>query len=143
MILFGYITAVKAPKLKWLNKSMEEITLLEGSKNSIKLRCGMIEGNPKPNIQWFKDGKPIFPNENQLTAPNCKHAKDGMYFFTAGSRKDVIICGDPLTFEAFSGRYTCRAENKLGVDEIHSNIKILGKSSVYHFNTNLTQYNAF
>ena len=101
--------------------------MFENSTNTVELRCKLTGGNPKPTFTWFKDGKPIFPNENQLTTPNCKHAKNGIYFFTAASQQDVVLCGDPLHFEDYAGVYTCRAENTKGKDEIHSTLTILGK----------------
>lgn len=91
------------------------------------MQCQLKTGNPKPDFLWFKDKRPLYPNENQLRKPSCQHAKDGFYYFTPESKQDVILCGDPLKFEVFSGRYTCRAKNKLGDDEIHTDVKILGK----------------
>ena len=97
---------------------------------SVQLRCKLKEGNPKPKFSWLKDNKPLIPNGNQLNSADCKHARDGIYYFTAESKQDVILCGDPLKYEDFAGRYTCRAENKLGADEIHADLNILGEISL-------------
>ena len=111
----------------WQGKAAKGITIFESETKSVILQCNLKLGNPKPEFFWFKNGSPLHPNANQLRSPNCEHAKDGVYFFTSGSKQDVILCGDRLKFEEFSGRYTCRAKNKLGVDEIHTDLTILGE----------------
>ena len=124
-------TAPKPPKLSLRSEDSKSIsdgiTVREGENSSVQLRCQLLQGNPKPRFSWFKNNKPIHPKENWLTTPSCAHLKEGVYFFTNGSKQDVIICGSPIKYERFSGRYTCQAENEEGIDKVHVDLNILGK----------------
>ena len=103
------------------------MTVYENNATAVKLQCLLVEQASNPEFKWFKNGKAIHPKENQLKSPHCNNAKDGMYFFTEGSKQDLLICGNPLKYEEFSGRYTCRADNEIGKDEINADLNILGK----------------
>ena len=124
-----FITALakKPPKLSWKDAVTSHMTVYQHNATTVKLQCQLVNTTPKPIITWFKNGKILQPKEKMLASPVCNHVSDGIYFFTNGSKGDVLICGNPLSYETFAGRYTCRAENEIGVDEIHSDLAILGK----------------
>ena len=120
-------TALKPPKLSWQPENEGSIVIHEEQDSSIQLRCHLQQGNPKPKFSWFKDDKPLYPKENWLTSPSCDHLKEGVYYFTNGSNQDVIICGAPIKYEKFAGKYTCRADNEQGYDKIDVTLNILGR----------------
>ena len=120
-------TAIKPPQLIWRSKEITAMTVFENSSTSIQLPCVLKEGFPKPIFSWFRNGKELFLDKRQLTSPDCKHARDGIYLLSQGSEQVAVLCGDPLTYEKFSGRYTCRAVNEKGSYEIHADLNILGR----------------
>ena len=115
------------PKLSWKGASTSHITVHQNNVTGVKLQCQVVTDTPKPKITWLRNGKALQPKENLKASQDCKHVSDGIHFFTKGSKQDVLICGHPLSYETFSGRYTCRAENEVGIDEIHADLNILGK----------------
>uniref|UniRef100_A0A5K3EN24 non-specific serine/threonine protein kinase n=1 Tax=Mesocestoides corti TaxID=53468 RepID=A0A5K3EN24_MESCO len=67
---------------------------------SVKLTC-TADGNPTPQLSWFKDGRQI--------------ERDGEFdiqTILGITSIEIFSCSDQ-----HSGRYTCRASNKLGEDE--------------------------
>lgn len=103
------------------------MTVHQNNVTAVKLQCQVVTDTTKPKITWLRDGEVIQPKKDVMKNQDCKHVSDGIYFFTEGSKQDVIICGHPLNHESFAGRYTCRAENEIGADEIHADLNILGE----------------
>ena len=117
----------EVPKLSWKISGMANMTVYENNATSVKLQCVLEQGNPKPEFSWYKDNIPLHPNASG--SASCKFARDGWYF-TENGKQEMVICGNPLKFETFSGRYTCQARNKVGMDEIHADLQILGKDTL-------------
>ncbi|XP_077287306.1 hemicentin-1-like [Arctopsyche grandis] len=78
-------------------------------RRAFQLICGVI-GYPEPEITWYKEGYSINPNKNR----EALHISlDGQYF----NIMDAVM-GD-------SGKYSCKAENKVGMVEKEFKVKIL------------------
>ncbi|CAD5233395.1 unnamed protein product [Bursaphelenchus xylophilus] len=64
--------------------------------SSVFLDCRVITANPAPTIKWFKDGRPVWPNQN------------------------IVIEGGRLSIQhsldSDAGVFTCKAENMAGED---------------------------
>ncbi|XP_012285918.1 vascular endothelial growth factor receptor 1 isoform X2 [Orussus abietinus] len=79
----------------------------EGHKTVI-LKC-YVEGMPEPNITWYKDDTVISGNSQ---------------FWFLYNKQELRI---KYLLERDSGKYTCKAENRLGMVETYQQIVIKGK----------------
>ncbi|XP_045481773.1 fibroblast growth factor receptor homolog 1-like isoform X3 [Harmonia axyridis] len=87
-------------------KKMQKI-LVKPAGNTMNLKC-KVNGNPTPNITWFKDGKP--PSR---TLGDVK--------FGPGHR--ALTLEDLVTQD--TGKYTCKACNKLGCINFTYNLDVV------------------
>lgn len=78
------------------------------------LKC-LVEGHPKPNINWFKDGIPL-KNDPRYRID----FKDG--------EASLRI---PESFQDDGGVYSCLATNPSGQDSTTSNVTVGGWCSIY------------
>ena len=79
----------------------------------VKLLC-CLSGRPMPNVQWFKDDKPI-------------DEKNAHYAIEYGAGVCTLDIASSTSGD--TGTYKCRAENALGADETACFITIQGKFS--------------
>ncbi|CAG0906951.1 unnamed protein product, partial [Cyprideis torosa] len=66
-----------------------------------QLRCIPMQGNPAPSISWFKDGRPLSPEDGWTIPPDSYR-----------------IVKDILTFKD-RGNYSCHLTNELGTATKH------------------------
>lgn len=91
------------------------LTIQQGDELKIDMT---INANPKPDVKWYKDGKPL---------------KDT-------TKLDVRSRGDTYSIKIYSskpedaGHYKCEARNKLGVSERTFDVKVEGKCSLSFWN---------
>ncbi|MGH0170457.1 UNVERIFIED_CONTAM: hypothetical protein FKN15_077292 [Acipenser sinensis] len=128
-----------APKLKKL-KSVE---VEEGKK--VVLKCEASEGNPRPVLTWYKDGKPLkgknkpkdikikqkkIGNSSDIQIPKAKLSHAGEYTCEAtnshgkvrGNSSDIQI---PKAKLSHAGEYTCEATNSHGKVRSVGNISVI------------------
>ena len=122
-------TAIEPPKVSWKKAGTEKMTVYENNATSLKLQCILEKGNPKPEFSWFRNNEPLHPKDSENA--NCNLIRDGWYF-TGSNKREIVICGKPLKYETFYGRYTCTAKNEEGEDSIDADLNILGKN-VYKY----------
>ena len=80
----------------------QTVSIYEGA--TVTLRCRILVGNPLPTITFFKDGVPIGSNSTFII-----------------DNSNLIIMSAML---GDAGRYTCRAENDVGVDEASTDLTV-------------------
>lgn len=86
--------------------------LTAASNTTITIRCP-ISGVPTPSITWQKDGVQIF-EQDRIT-------------FIADNNS-IVIKGAMLVDTA---KYTCRIQNVFGVDEVSSQVIIIGNLIIH------------
>ena len=91
------MTAAKKPTgtAPELTSPLQPVTSMEG--NPVKLEC-QVKGEPQPDIEWFKDGKPVVESKRVIMT------SDGETFSL--SFKPVELDDE--------GEYKCVARNELG-----------------------------
>ena len=80
----------------------QTVSIYEGA--TVTLRCRIVVGNPQPTITFFKDGVPIGINST----------------FSIVNSNLIITSATMMD----AGRYTCRAENDVGVDEASTDLTV-------------------
>ena len=76
--------------------------------NNITLICYVVEGSPKPEINWYKDNRPLEDKTKNIT-------------------RTIITQED-------HGTYTCEAKNEGGVTNATTRISVNGKTKAFHIN---------
>lgn len=89
-------------------KKMQRI-LVKPAGNTVSFKC-RVNGNPTPNITWFKDG-----NTPSRTLGNLKYGQGHRY----------LTLEDLVTQDA--GKYTCKACNKLGCINFTYALDVVGE----------------
>ncbi|XP_076382328.1 vascular endothelial growth factor receptor 1 [Megalopta genalis] len=104
------VQAAQAPIITDTNLKNGEtiIDLNTRGRKAVDFYC-FADGKPKPSISWFKDGR-------RLLISNEKH------MFSNNSQKVEI----EYPLEIDSGKYMCRAENRIGKVEVFQQIMIKG-----------------
>ncbi|KAI4489805.1 hypothetical protein M0804_003987 [Polistes exclamans] len=100
----------KKPSFRYSNLNETDLIIDFGRENHklIILKC-YVNGMPKPKVEWYK-GDVKIKNSEQY---ECKKDNQELYI--------------KFVFENDSGKYSCRAENRLGRIEAYQNISIMGK----------------
>ncbi|XP_014609483.1 PREDICTED: vascular endothelial growth factor receptor 1 isoform X2 [Polistes canadensis] len=100
----------KKPSFRYSNLNETDLIIDFGRENHklIILKC-YVNGMPKPKVEWYK-GDVKIKNSEQY---ECKKDNQELYI--------------KFVFENDSGKYSCRAENRLGRIEAYQNITIMGK----------------
>ncbi|EDO49556.1 predicted protein, partial [Nematostella vectensis] len=88
----------------------EKIVLLEKEELVINVT---ILGNPRPDVKWFKDGKPIRQSSRLNIRP----------------RGDTYTLNIHTTEPEDAGSYTCEAQNKMGTSSTTIDVQIEGEVS--------------
>ena len=82
------------------------LTKSEDSRTEMEISC-IVDSNPPSKVSWLKDGVLIDP--------------ENMSIVVSDRRNKHILRLIELDSETF-GNYTCLAQNKLGKDEVMTNI---------------------
>lgn len=83
--------------------------------SSVRLKC-TASGNPRPDIAWLKDNRPLVDEDGGAGAGGGGGGGGG-----EGKKKRWTLSLKNLTPE-HSGRYTCHVSNKAG--EINATYKV-------------------
>ncbi|RXM33839.1 Pro-neuregulin-1, membrane-bound isoform [Acipenser ruthenus] len=97
-----------APKLK----NVKSVEVEEGKK--VVLKCEASEGNPRPVLTWYKDGKQL-KGKNKPKDIKIKQKK-------TGNSSDIQI---PKAKLSHAGTYTCEAANSQGIVQSAGNITVI------------------
>uniref|UniRef100_A0A1I7X4J4 Ig-like domain-containing protein n=1 Tax=Heterorhabditis bacteriophora TaxID=37862 RepID=A0A1I7X4J4_HETBA len=84
-----------------------EEQLIEGE--DLRLSCVVVLGTPKPNILWYKDGKPLEPSSSLI--------------LEGGGSSLLLRNGNPRD----EGRYTCAAISPAGNATLNVNVQLIKK----------------
>ncbi|VDM60010.1 unnamed protein product [Angiostrongylus costaricensis] len=79
---------------------------------TVELTCN-VDGTPSPTISWLFDGKPLLQTEN-VHFINNDHA---------------VVLSHVMSEQ--QGRYTCKAENKVGKTEGDTHVKVIAPPRVF------------
>ncbi|XP_063792751.1 hemicentin-2 [Pseudophryne corroboree] len=113
-----YNVLVLVPPTIYGAGSLQDLTAREGSE--VELHC-RVSGLPKPQVEWTKDGQPVFPGD--------AHTQ----LLTGGQVLKVTS-----TKLSHQGRYQCLAFNHAGQQVKDFNLKILTPPTVWSSNETTT-----
>lgn len=102
---FAVIENVQAPKFV---KGLEPLEVKESETVSMSV---VAEGKPTPQVDWFKDGRPIQIDETHLLKKDEGEGRHSLTIFN--SRLDD------------AGIYSCKAVNKAGADETSAKFAVI------------------
>lgn len=86
-----------------------------------------VEGHPKPEVKWFKQGEELFPSEDY----QIENLEDGT---------SILIINN--VYEDDTGEITFEAHNALGVDITTTELSVEGNSA-YGFGRYIPAYQTF
>ncbi|XP_044012996.1 vascular endothelial growth factor receptor kdr-like isoform X2 [Aphidius gifuensis] len=112
-----YVNEAMKPYFTFTNMNQSESVYKIGKNKlkTIELECN-VEGMPEPEITWWKDDVQMNTSDQTPTGI-CE------YVFLNNNQELHI----EYLYEKCSGKYLCRAENRLGYCEIYQQIIIKGK----------------
>ena len=94
---------------------MQTDPVVQSVRETVRFRC-RAEGNPRPQITWFKNGRPILGSDS----PSSKLDKSSE---SSGSATRFILRLTNLS-ESDSGRYLCRVFNRAGFINFTYTLKV-------------------
>ncbi|KAM9795607.1 fibroblast growth factor receptor-like 1a [Neosynchiropus ocellatus] len=86
--------------------------------SSVRLKC-TASGNPRPDIVWFKDSRPLADGDG---------AADGGRAAGAGKKKKWTLSLKNLTPE-HSGKYTCHVSNRAGAINATYKVEVIQRTN--------------
>ncbi|XP_072429742.1 hemicentin-1 isoform X3 [Chiloscyllium punctatum] len=108
----NYILTIQIPPNIFGAEMPSDVSVLVGE--NVKLVCA-ADGNPRPSIQWLKDGKPLTADDDE----RLRVSPDGSAFHINGTVTTDI------------GKYTCVATNSAGEEDRIFNLNVYVPPTIY------------
>ncbi|XP_043555476.1 hemicentin-1 [Chiloscyllium plagiosum] len=108
----NYILTIQIPPNIFGAEMPSDVSVLVGE--NVKLICA-ADGNPRPSIQWLKDGKPLTADDDE----RLRVSPDGSAFHINGTVTTDI------------GKYTCVATNSAGEEDRIFNLNVYVPPTIY------------
>ena len=128
-----------APHLEETNLNDTELSFdlsTDDREKKVTLKC-IVSGMPKPKVSWYKVNIPIILSKCYFMQKLYKNliqddvrVKPDKQFQCFNDYQELVI---HYLRETTGGRYTCRAENRIGIVEKHQTIVIINAGTIYHF----------
>ncbi|KAI1702784.1 immunoglobulin domain-containing protein [Ditylenchus destructor] len=101
---FGVEELLQAPKF---TEGLKPVEIKEKDSGTMSV---VVEGKPEPQVEWFKDGRPIEVDNVHVVKKDEDHGRHSL------TVKDAAL--------ADAGTYTCKATNKVGEAETKGNFGV-------------------